>query len=205
MRFVDLTQTFTSAMPVYPGDSLPRLIQSASLENDGASNFELTTSMHVGTHVDGPAHMIPGGERLCDYPPETFFGKVVIVDARGQPEISAAMLNDVPLARDMIVLVCTGWAEKYGTESYYQEYPAVTLEFARALVNAGVKMVGFDSPSPDHPPFLVHKVLLNDRILIIENLTNVVGLLGEKKAELVVAPLKIEADSAPARVIAMVG
>lgn len=202
MRYLDLTQTFTGATPVYPGDAPIKLAQVASLENDGATNFALTTSMHVGTHVDGPWHMIPGGRRLVEFSPETWFGRAVVLDARGKKEIGPEVLRSAPIVRGDIVLVATGWAERYGQDNYYTDYPAVSEEFASALVAAGVKMLGLDSPSPDHPPFLIHKVLLKNEILIIENLTNVTALIGAGSCELVVAPLKIAADSAPARVLA---
>lgn len=204
MHYVDLTQTIVNAMPVFPGDALPQLQQSASLESDGTTNYVLTSSMHVGTHVDGPVHMIPRGKRLMDFPAETFFGRAVIIDARGKKEISEELLHGMGLERDAIVLVCTGWAEHFGKPNYYKEYPAVTEGFASALVAAGVKMFGSDSPSPDYPPFPVHKRLLSDNILIVENLTGVDKLVGASAVEVIVLPLKIAADSAPARAVARI-
>jgi kynurenine formamidase len=203
MHYVDLSQTLTNNMPVYPGDAPPKLKQLFSLEKDGVANFELTGSMHIGTHVDGPAHMIVGGRNLTEFPAEKFFGRGVVVDARGKMLIDESVLKNISLERGDAVLVCTGWAENFGDKKYYKEYPSVTEGFAAALVDAGVSMIGMDGPSPDHPPFNVHKRLLNDEILIIENLTNVTELIG-KKFELSVLPLKIAADSAPARVMAKV-
>ena len=35
MKIIDLTQTFTKDMPVYPGDPKPSLQRGANLEKDG--------------------------------------------------------------------------------------------------------------------------------------------------------------------------
>jgi len=61
-----------------------------------------------------------------------------------------------------------------------------------------------DTPSPDGPPFPVHKALLSEHILIIENLTNLDKLLEVNRFRVLAVPLKLKADAAPARVIAEV-
>jgi len=88
-------------------------------------------------------------------------------------------------------------------KKYFEEYPAFTEEFAQALVEAQVKMVGMDTPSPDYAPYPIHKLLLSNDILIIENLTNLDKLLN-KQCEIVALPINTETDGALARVIARV-
>ncbi len=65
-------------------------------------------------------------------------------------------------------------------------------------------MVGFDSPSPDRTPFVIHKLLLGQEILILENLCNLEKLLGVTGFEVVALPAKFRSDSAPVRVVARV-
>ena len=61
MHFVDLTHPFTSTMPAYPDDPASSLTERLNVENDGYADHTLTTTMHVGTHIDAPEHMIAGG------------------------------------------------------------------------------------------------------------------------------------------------
>lgn len=202
MTVIDLTHCFTAKMPVYPGDPVPTLEQSAELKQHGFNDFHLATGMHVGTHMDGPLHMIPGGKKLCNFPINTFFGKGVIVDGRGQKVIDASLLQHVHLQIGDIVLVMTGFSEFYGKKKYFEEYPEITEDFAARLIASGVKILGLDSPSPDRSPFPIHKLLLKHDILIIENLTNLDKLLGIKKIEIIALPAKLETDSALTRAIA---
>lgn len=204
MRYIDLTQPFTNAMPVYPGDPVPELTQVASLETHGHTDFHLSTRMHVGTHLDAPLHMLPGGKRLMDFPLQTFFGRGALINAVGRAVIDESVLAGVRLERGDIVLILTGWSKKFGSPDYYHHYPVVTEPLANALVGASIAMVGLDFPSPDQPPFTVHKILLGHDVLILENLTNLEALQVSHEFNVVALPAKLEADSAPVRVVAQV-
>jgi len=199
--YIDLTQVFGKDMPVYPGDSLSELKQVASVEQEGTANHRLTTGMHVGTHMDAPFHMIAGGKRISDFTPDKFFGKGKLIDARGQEKIGPEFLEGIEVGD--IVLVFTGFGLKFHDNDYYEKYPELTEEFARKAVKFGVKLVGMDTPSPDRPPFISHKILLAAEILIIENLTNLEQLI-DKKFEVVALPVKLETDAAPTRVVAKI-
>jgi len=61
-------------------------------------------------------------------------------------------------------------------------------------------MLGIDLMSPDNPPYTIHKLLLSAGILIAENLANLDELTGIKNFEVFAFPLKINADSSPARI-----
>ena len=93
---------------------------------------------------------------------------------------------------------------KYRDRSYFENFPTITEEFAKRVVESKVKIVGMDLPGPDQPPFPIHKALLGNGILIIENLTNLDKLLGVTNFEVIALPAKLHADAAPARVIARI-
>jgi kynurenine formamidase len=63
-------------------------------------------------------------------------------------------------------------------------------------------MLGVDMPSPDYPPFPVHKLLLNKGIFVLENLTGLEQLLGIKHFEVFEVPLKIHAEASLTRAFA---
>lgn len=204
MFYIDLTHTFKAKMPVYPGDPLPILTQSAEIDAAGYNEFHISTGMHVGTHMDAPLHMIENGKKLSEYGPEKFFGKGHLIDARNQKEINADLIKEKNISPCEIVIVMTGFSEKFGSDSYYNDYPEITESFAQRLVELGVKIVGMDTPSPDRAPFDIHKILLSNDILIIENLTNLEALLPYGKFDIIALPAKFEAEAAPVRVVAKV-
>ena len=198
--YVDLTQTFTDAMPVYPGDSPAQLTE---ISQGGVVDHLLKSGMHVGTHMDAPRHMLPGGKNLSDYGVEKFFGRGVLIDARGRDSAGPELLEPVAIQPGDIVLVNFGWAGKFGRAEYFTGHPVLTEEFARKLVKAGASMVGVDTPSPDYAPYLVHKLLLGRDVLIIENLAEL-SKLGNQAFEVTALPAKLRADAAFCRVVAKV-
>ena len=210
MKLIDLTQKFTSEMPVYPGDTRPELKETSTVAKDGFGHFHITTGMHVGTHIDGPLHFIEGGKKLSEYGPEKFIGRGVLIDATmlshssGVKEIGTEFLKDLQIDAQTVVLVHTDMSKKFREAEYYTDSPVLTEELGNALVKAGVKMVGMDMNGPDKPPFNVHKILLGAEVLIIENLTNLDQLVGVKEFEVIALPVYFDTEAAPARVVARI-
>lgn len=204
MKYIDLTHTFVAGMPVYPGDPIPELTQIADLHKEGYTDYQIKTGMHVGTHIDAPLHMIDGGKRLSDIAVEKFFGRGCLIDARSASIVKADLLTKSSAKRGDIILVMTGFSQKYRQPEYYEQYPEIGENFAGKAIELGVKIIGMDTPSPDRPPFKVHKLLLGQEILIIENLTNLESLLGVKDFEIFALPAKLHTEAAPVRVIARI-
>jgi len=204
MKYVDLTRTFTDTMPIYFGDPPSTLKQVATIEKNGYTDHQLTTVMHVGTHMDAPLHMIEGGAYMSDFPPEQFAGPGIFIDVRGKTVIDADVLPaSMPVGA--VVLLYTGMDKKYGTQEYAMEYPTITESFAKAVVAAGVKLIGFDILNPDKSEeYPIHKIFLAKPVLIIENLTNLEALVGVKKFEVFAFPMKLHAEAAPVRVVARI-
>ena len=203
MRTIDLTHTFDDDMPVYPGDPEPKLEQTEFIDKDGFNGFCLCSGMHVGTHMDAPLHMIKGADVISDIPPRRFFGRGRLVDARGADRITLGHLEGIDLAKGDIVVVLTGWYKRFREEKYYHAFPDVEGAFADALVKHEVSILALDTPSPDRPPFPIHKTLLGNGVLIIENVNNVEELLG-LDFQIVALPGKVAWEAAQTRVVARV-
>jgi kynurenine formamidase len=199
--YYDLTQQITHHMPVYPGD-IP--VEIVPLGTDDIRNQALTCSMHIGTHIDSPSHMLLGGKTLNDFPLSSFIGNGILIDARGKRSLDSNLLSSLSLQKGDIVLIFTGFGSNFYEPHYFSSYPAVTLACAQALIKAGIKMIGIDTPSPDYAPFEVHKLLMEHDILIIENVTNLELLLDVTHFEVIALPLKTATDGSLARVIAKV-
>jgi kynurenine formamidase len=204
MTLFNLTQTVRDGMPVYPGDLPVRLRVVRRVETDGFANSELVTGMHAGTHLDSPGHFISGAPPLNKLPPGRFILSAKLVDVQGLSEISEEVLSGLPLPASGAVLFRTGWSRFFGQPNYFDDHPVLTPGLAIALCRRGVSMVGLDVPSPDRPPYPVHRILLGNGILILENLTGLETLPSDQVFRLYALPLMVEADSAPVRVIAEV-
>lgn len=122
MRYIDLTHTFGTGMPVYPGDPIPEFVQIADLHKDGYTDYQIKTGMHVGTHMDAPLHMLDGGKRLSDVAIEKFLGKGRLIDARGASTVSADYLEKSGVQKDDIVLVMTGFSKNIGKRNTMKNF-----------------------------------------------------------------------------------
>jgi kynurenine formamidase len=202
MGLIDLTHTFDADMPVYPGDPVPQFTQTARFEIEGYCAYCLRTGMHTGTHMDAPLHMLSGGDFVCDVPIEKFVGRGRLIDARGRESVTDDLLNTADLTRGDIVLVLTGWYKRFRDPDYFESFPDITPAFAERLVSAGVSIMALDTPSPDRAPYPVHKILLANNVLIIENLTALEALVGIGEFEVIALPSKFRCEAAPVRVIA---
>src|SRR5665647_374201 len=203
-RLIDLSQMIVDDMPVYPGDDKTNLIQTNYLNVDTYNNHRLEISMHAGTHIDSPMHLTDSAEYISDSPLDSFIGNGCILDVRNQPIISIKPEYEGLIKANDIVLLYTSQDRYYGQLQYYSEHPVISMDFCELLLSKNIKMLGMDMPSPDQPPFHMHKLLLKAHIYLIENLTNLDKLLGVKEFEVIALPLKIKADSSMARVVARI-
>lgn len=202
MRYIDLSHIIDNGVSVYPGDIEVSLVQVRSLLADEYNAFSFSSGLHAGTHIDCPMHLLQNDSTIAEYPLECFAGKGHLLDVRGENEIDYKAKYDKQIQKGDIVLVYTGLDKYYGNEHYYDNHPFITDKLANFLVSRGIKMLGVDMPSPDFPPFPVHKLLLQHDIFIIENLTNFEQLLGIKHFEVFAQPLKICAEASLSRAFA---
>ena len=200
--FIDLSVGLNEKTPVYPGDPDTKITPAGILEASGYQDHYVCIGTHVGTHMDAPSHMIAGGKNLNAFPVEAFSGRGVYV--RVNREFSLEEVEKADIQEGDIVLFHTGMSDQYYEPVYFQNYPAMSEEIARRLVEKKVKMIGVDICSVDTlEQFPIHKILLGSEVLIIENLTNLAAL-AEKSFKVYAFPIKLHLDGAPVRVVAEV-
>ncbi len=202
MNIIDLTVTVNQDTPAYPGDPKIKIEQIGSFDNDGYNDHQIAYGIHSsGTHIDAPWHMVEDGKRLDEVPIEQFIGRGRYVKTANY-DLEAIKQADIQ-AGD-IVLFDTGMGDLYGKDEYYgDDRPAMAREVAEYLVSKKIKMIGIDMCSPDKAPFPAHRILLGANVLIIENMTNIAALTGEKFT-VYALPTKLQLDGGPARVIATI-
>ena len=209
MKIIDLTHTVSPEMPVYPGTEQPVFMTGCSLEGNGFLEKKITLYSHTGTHVDAPAHLLEDAETLDSLAIEHFYGTALMVNF----EKSASTTIDVndlefytkELEKVDFLLLHTGWSEYWGSEKYFSDYPVLTAEAAEWLNKFHLKGVGLDTISADTTDtrdYSVHKILLRENTIIIENLAHL-ALISVSLFAFSCFPMKFEnADGSPVRAVA---
>jgi len=194
---IDLTQTISENLEVYPGDP-PVEVHTVSTLEDGFVLERVCMSSHVGTHLDAPCHVLMGGADVSSIALEHLMLPCVYVDmsALSKKEDRLAKLKGgFTDLKDKALLLGTN--EKLSAN--------ITPEEVEVLITGGVKLLGVDAMSVEHSDDLVvHKQLLSSGVLIVEGLANLHMLNEKQEYFLVVAPLKLEGCSgAPVRAFAI--
>ncbi|AFK20414.1 cyclase family protein [Haloferax mediterranei ATCC 33500] len=209
MTLVDLTRRVESGMPTYPGDPSVSVESHADFDTDGYRVSRLELGSHAGTHVDAPAHTEPDGATLDSYSVDDLRFTTRLVDCRdiGANELVApgAIPDRLEPGVDCLIFR-TGWEAEWGTDRMV-DHPALAPETAQVCADRGLA-VGIDALSPDltgGDDVPVHHALLGAELLIVENLCGLDALPVDRTFDLFVMPLRVDADGAPARVVAEVG
>ncbi|BBO92414.1 cyclase family protein [Desulfosarcina ovata] len=210
MRIVDLSHVLEAQMPLFPGTEPPRFADSARIDTDGYREKRITFSVHTGTHLDVPAHILAAGETLDQLPVETFCGLAFILD-RSRTEDGPIQPADLAVHEKAILgsdylILNTGWSRYWGGARYFSDFPVVSLAAADWLAHAGLKGVGLDTLSADPldaPGLPVHHRLLAAGMVIVENLTNLTAIPADRFL-FSCLPLNIkDGDGSPVRAVAI--
>jgi len=197
---IDITRPIYPGVPVWPGDT-PYCYELVSRIADGSSvNVgKLTTTTHLGTHLDAPWHYLDDGGKLETVPLEVLIGPCRVVDARGEAALTVDFLKTVRLAER--TLFYTGQPNRW--EAFPLEYTHVLPEAALYMASRGVRLYGTDAPSVDpltSKDLPAHKAFAQAGVHIVEGLALEGVAAGEY--ELICLPLKLEGtDAAPVRAI----
>jgi kynurenine formamidase len=184
-----------------------------SMPDDPFNATEIHMVCHFGTHVDAPCHFIPDGPALHEIPLDRLHGPGVVwrLDCEPHGLIGPdAFERARPAVRPHdIVLLDTGWADRFGTPSY-DDHPSLSPAAAEWLVAHDVKLLGVDFGTPDLAvnrraagfDWPVHHVLLSRGVLIAEHLTNLRALAGGRIEAIFAALNIVGSDGAPVRALA---
>jgi kynurenine formamidase len=155
-QLVELSHEWGLGAPSYPGTAELKMVRAVKHAQHGVLAWRISTSMHTGTHMNAPIHMIQKGADLAAIPPDRLFGNGVVLSIpKGSYETITA--KDLEAAKPQvkkgdIVVIVTGWHHKYSDAlEYYGESPGLTKDAAEWLVAKDVKMVMVDTQQIDHP------------------------------------------------------
>ncbi len=207
-RILDVSMTLHAAMATWPGDPEFRRDVVASIERGDPATFAaLTMSSHAGTHVDAPAHFLPGAATVDRMPPEVLVGPARVVAIPDAPVIDAGHLRAADPQRGERLLLRTANSDRQALRRPFQPGDvALTAGAARLLAVRGIALLGVDSLSVGRPldGCQTHRILLEAGIAIVEGLDLADAAPGP--CELLCLPLRVaDGDGAPARVLLRYG
>jgi kynurenine formamidase len=203
-RYIDLTRTLYNNMPVYPGEKSPSLNIDKTIEADGYNGIRLESNMHTGTHIDAPMHVQKANQTIDSFDAGLFTGIACLIDVSDKKVITYQPEWEKLFSENEIILFRTYHDRFWDSPAYYNEYPDFEASIATKLVECKVRIVGFDSPSPDRMPYDFHLTFLTGERFMIESLTNLQALPADKSFRLFAFPLKVQAEASLLRVVAQI-
>jgi arylformamidase len=206
MPIHDISLPISESLIVWPGDPAIQITQPSHLDRgDEATVSRLDMGAHTGTHVDAPAHFVPGGVGIDGLDLDLLVGQALVVHALEFEALSAGVLEglSIPSGTER-VLFRTRNSERWarGETEFWTDYVGITDDGARWLVERSIRLVGLDhlSVAPFDELVPPHRTLLGTGLIVVEGLD--LSNIAPGTYQLVCLPLRIVGgDGAPARAI----
>jgi len=166
LQVYDLTQRLSIHTPPWPS-YMPLGIQyfkriAGAHMGQGANGQIITTSNHVGTHMDGEIHFHASGRSIGNVPMKEWIGQGVVVDISKEvgdydlysPEM---LMSKAEIKKGDILIINTGynryaWDQKQSDEvQYFVKHPGPGPGFHKWALEMKLKWIGVDCGSADHP------------------------------------------------------
>lgn len=168
----DLTQDFSMHTPAFGSYVGPSIKWVKRLAFDKAGGQEITSTLHVSTHLDAPAHFLSGGKFIGDLPLDWLMGPACVVDLESMgmgdyqiygPDEFEKWEHEtgIKIERGDILLLHTGyhrhypenWVDRTETDEtrYFIRHPGPTRAFAEWVLDRGIRYLAVDAGSADHP------------------------------------------------------
>lgn len=233
-RWVDLTHPFDEAGIYWPTDTVgfehEELAYGVTEGGWFYASYRFSGAEHGGTHLDAPIHFAEGRRTVDEVPLSSLIGPAAVVDVseRASPDyqvsvedLTAWEAEHGRIPGGAILLLRTGWGERYGDRAAYLgtartgpdavpqlHFPGLAPEAARWLVeNRSIAALGLDTPSVDYGQsgdFGSHVILYSENIPGFENVAHL-ERLPATGAYVVALPMKIAGGSGgPLRIVAFV-
>jgi kynurenine formamidase len=217
-KIIDLTHSLNSHVPCWGGGC--GFSHTLRDDYDPSAPFKFRTydmkmQAGIGTHMDAPAHCIPGGKGISDIELKNFFAPCHVINISPKAheayslsvaDIEAFEAQYGEIVPGSFVIIYTGWDQYWNDPIRYRNnlaFPDISKEAAQVFLRRKIFGLGIDTLSPDRPEggFHVHQLLLEENKYIIENVANA-SKLPAVGAYTIVLPMKIEnGTEAPVRLV----
>ncbi|MEM3402691.1 MAG: cyclase family protein [Candidatus Hadarchaeales archaeon] len=162
VKIYDLSQPLGIHTPFWPYYPPFEMKYFKRKPEHGVNAQYIQTSLHIGTHLDGPRHFLTRGKTIDQVPIEWACGPGVIVDLTDEMDDLAIYTPEmiekrVDVKDGDILILHTGW-HKYGyggsepdEERYIHYHPGADRRMVDWLIKKKIKIWGVDAVSTDHP------------------------------------------------------
>ena len=197
----DISPLVHAALPVWPGDT-PFQSDTTWEIADGCpvKVSKITMSTHTGAHCDAPSHYGVNGKAIDEVELNTYIGPCRVIDLQGTRSIQAEQLKPHLANVPARVLIRTYSQTPMQWDS---NVPCIAADAIHLLAQAGVKLIGIDSPSldPQESKTLdAHHAVESHGMAILEGI--VLDNVPAGDYELIALPLKLAGlDASPVRAI----
>jgi arylformamidase len=205
VKYFDISVPISPALPIYDGDPPIEISLWGQMAQGAIADVRtLRMGLHTGTHVDAPAHFLPGADLIDRLDLEACYGPAQVVDLTqlGHALVTPADLDGRLIPGVPRVLIRTTNSALWRRQAFQPSFVALSEEAACLLVERGVRLVGIDylSVAPAADPAPVHRILLSAQAVILEGLD--LSVVPEGRYTLICLPLRLEGtEAAPARAI----
>ena len=201
MEILDVSIPIRTRMPIYPADAGVALRRIDAIADGAVANVSaVDLGAHTGTHVDAPDHFLDGAGGVDTVALEPLIGPAVVVDATAVDktlDAAAVAAAGVPAGAER-VLFRTRNSQLWEQEEFNEDFVSFDASGARALLDAGVRLVGIDYLSIGDPG--AHRALLGADVAVVEGLD--LRAVEPGPYQLVCLPLKlVGSDGGPARAV----
>ncbi len=214
MDLIDISTPLSAATPVWPGSTPVRLERRVNFDASSVRVTQLTMDVHAGSHVDAPAHFLADGAELSQIPLSLLVGPCRVLDVSAAVDSASGLIDSAGLeaagfaagvTRQGITRVLLRTRrEGFWDQSleFDEKFAALSLEAARHLIDAGVRLVGIDAPSLEtfSGDGAVHRELLGAGVVLLETLR--LSHVAPGPYELICLPLALQGtEAAPVRAV----
>src|SRR5262252_8532269 len=223
----DLTHPFSTRTPVFPAFKPVQIKPKFSVAKDGFFANEITFDEHTGTHMDAPAHFVPGGPTADRLPADKFIAPLAVIhiESRASKDADAVVTIDDVLAWEkqygrlpagVFVAMYSGWGARIANAERllnkdakgtmhapgFSEDVAKFLTKERDIVGAGVDTLSLDIAAASK--FVAHLAFLGAGKYGVELLANLNTVPASGATIVVGGPKHEGASGGPCRVYALV-
>jgi arylformamidase len=204
-EWIDISVALDNGMVHWPGDPPFHREEVMQMERGDICNVsKMTSTVHIGTHMDAPHHFVKNGRGIDSMPIDATVGRARVIRIDDPEMIRVAELDQHNIGAGERVLFRTrNSLSAWKTTDFQKRFVYIPADTARYLVSKDVRTIGVDYLSvggfdADGPQ--THQALLSAGVWIIEGLN--LGDVEPGDYDLVCLPLKIVgSDGAPARAI----
>ena len=178
MKIIDLSQSLSDAMPVYPGDPEVSIKRVLTLAKDGWNMNVISLPAHIATHVNVPIHGVGNGKTLDDYSVDAFCGRSVVFRS----------LQDIRSGVGVLF-----------------ENAALPVDVVKKIIEIKPKFIGVQGYFESESELATEKRTLKEGIVSFEGLIHIEKLPKDKEFTFYGLPLMIKGgDGSPIRAIAVI-